>query len=85
MHWSIKWCVILNEVKDLISEACRTSGKGVVQSRVVRSLAPLGMTGSFFLVPFQYDTVHYSADLEEFLLVMHHLCARIAGNSVILA
>jgi hypothetical protein len=78
-------CVILNEVKDLIIEACRTSGKSVVQSLVVRSLAPLGMTGSFFLVPFQHDTVHDSADLEEFFLMVHHLCARVACNGVILA
>jgi hypothetical protein len=85
MHKSTEWCVFLNEVKDFIIEACRTSGKSVVQLLVVRFLAPLGMAGSFFLVPFQYDTMHYSADLEEFLLVMHHLCARVAGNGVILA
>ena len=40
---------------------------------------------SFLLVPFQHDAVHDSADLEEFLLVMHHLCARVSGNGVILA
>ena len=41
--------------------------------------------GSFLLVPLQHDAMHDSADLEKFLLVMHHLCARVAGNGVILA
>jgi hypothetical protein len=38
-----------------------------------------------FLVPFQYYTVHYSADLEEFFLVMYHVGAREAGDGVIFA
>ena len=35
-----------------------------------------------FLVPFQYHAVHHSADLEKFLLVMHHAFSYIlcAGN-----
>ncbi len=38
---------------------------------------------SFLLIPFQHDAVHYAADLEEFFLVMHHVRAREAGDSVI--
>src|SRR5438045_676855 len=40
---------------------------------------------SFFLVPFQDDTVHDSADFEELFLVMHHVGARKTGDGVILA
>src|SRR6266496_3398626 len=38
---------------------------------------------SLFLVPFQHDTVHYAADFEEFLLVMHHFRAREARNRIV--
>src|SRR6266545_398680 len=38
---------------------------------------------SLFLVPFQHDTMHYSADFEQFLLVMHHFRAREARNRII--
>src|SRR5882724_1992909 len=38
-----------------------------------------------FFVPFQYHAVHYSADLEKFFLVMHHVGTREAGNGVIFA
>src|SRR5437762_12498894 len=38
---------------------------------------------SFLLVPFQYDAVHDTADLKQFLLVMHHLGAGEAGDGVI--
>src|SRR5215831_6213117 len=40
---------------------------------------------SLFLVPFQYHAVHYSADLEKFFLVMHHVAAREPGDGVIFA
>src|SRR6201981_456999 len=40
---------------------------------------------SLFLVPFQYHAVHYSADLEEFFLVMDHVGAREASDGVIFA
>src|SRR6476620_3900570 len=40
---------------------------------------------SFLFVPFEHDAVDYSADLEEFFLVMHHVGAREAGNGVIFA
>src|SRR5215470_11634929 len=39
---------------------------------------------SFLLVPFQYDTVNDATHLEEFFLVMHHLCARVTSNGIIL-
>src|SRR5438067_13546188 len=39
----------------------------------------------FFFIPFQYHAVHYSADLEKFFLVMHHVGAREAGDGVIFA
>src|SRR6266478_4738170 len=38
---------------------------------------------SLFLVPFQHHAVHYSADLEQFLLVMHHVRARKARDGII--
>src|SRR5262245_22121619 len=38
---------------------------------------------SFLLVPFEHHAVHYSADLEEFFLVMHHFGAREACDSII--
>src|SRR5437762_2301606 len=38
-----------------------------------------------FFVPFQYHAVHYSADLEKFFLVMHHVGTLEAGNGVIFA
>src|SRR5262249_23969621 len=38
-----------------------------------------------FLVPFQHDSVHNAADLEQFLFVMHHLRASESGDGVILA
>src|SRR4030095_12596068 len=40
---------------------------------------------SFLFVPFEYHAVHYSADLEKFFLVMHHVGTREAGNGVIFA
>src|SRR5262249_16821216 len=40
---------------------------------------------SFLLVPFQHDTVHDAADLEEFFLVMHHVRTAKSGDGVILA
>src|SRR5206468_4334835 len=40
---------------------------------------------SLLFVPFQYHTMNYSTDLEEFFLVMHHLCARVAGDGIVLA
>jgi hypothetical protein len=38
---------------------------------------------SLFRVPFQDDAVHHAADLQQFVLVMHHLFASEAGNGVI--
>src|SRR5215470_834120 len=38
-----------------------------------------------FFVPFEHHAVHYSADLEEFFLVMYHVGAREAGDGVIFA
>jgi hypothetical protein len=38
-----------------------------------------------FFVPFEHHAVHYSADLEKFFLVMHHVGTREAGNGVIFA
>src|SRR4029450_7190077 len=49
------------------------------------SNTPLLQSCLFLRVPFQYDAVHYSADLEAFFLVMYHLCAREAGDGVVLA
>jgi hypothetical protein len=40
---------------------------------------------SFLFVPFQYHAVHYSADLEEFFLVMHHVGTCEAGDGIIFA
>src|SRR5262249_40858311 len=40
---------------------------------------------SFLLVPFQHHAMHYSADIEQFFLVMHHVGSREAGDSVIFA
>src|SRR5262249_27544604 len=40
---------------------------------------------SFLFVPFQYHAVHYAADLEKFLLVVHHVSTREAGDGVIFA
>src|SRR6201999_558108 len=37
--------------------------------------APLLQFCSFLFVPFQYNTVNDSTNLEQFFLVMHHLCA----------
>src|SRR6266480_4289607 len=39
----------------------------------------------FFFVPFEYHAVHYSADLEKFFLVMHHVGACEAGDGIIFA
>src|SRR6267143_1704892 len=49
------------------------------------SSTPLTRFCSCLLVPFQYDAVHYSADLEQFLLVMHPVRARKTGDGVVLA
>src|SRR6266481_3960110 len=38
---------------------------------------------SLFLVPFQNDSVHHPADLEQFVFVMHHVFASESGNGVI--
>src|SRR5688572_9457641 len=38
---------------------------------------------SFLVVPLQDNTVHDTADFEEFLLVVHHVGAREAGDGVI--
>src|SRR6266480_4650480 len=38
---------------------------------------------SFLFVPFQHDAVHYSADFEQLLLVMHHFRAREASDGII--
>src|SRR6188472_2159475 len=40
---------------------------------------------SFLFVPFKHHAVHYTADLEKFFLVMHHIGAREAGDGVIFA
>src|SRR5438477_11764607 len=40
---------------------------------------------SLFLVPFQHHAVHYSADLEKFFPVMHHVRACKARDGVVLA
>src|ERR1700719_3533092 len=40
---------------------------------------------SLLLVPFQNDAMHYSADLEQFVFVVHHLFARESGDGVVLA
>src|SRR4030095_11210158 len=49
------------------------------------SNTPLTRFCSFLLVPFQYDAVHYSTNLEELFLVMHHVRARKTGDGVVLA
>src|SRR5439155_17974093 len=38
---------------------------------------------SFLFVPFQHDAVHYSADFQQLLLVMHHFRAREASDGII--
>src|SRR5438132_8051318 len=42
-------------------------------------------TRSLFFVPFQHHAVHNTADLKEFLLVMHHIRARKSSDRVIFA
>ena len=39
--------------------------------------------GSLLLVPFQNDSVHYTADLEQFVFVMHHVFASESSDRVI--
>src|SRR5437764_5390100 len=39
----------------------------------------------FFFIPFQYHAMHYSADLEEFLFVMHHVGTRQARYRIFCA
>ena len=68
-----------------VSNAKIQNRKGDISLNFESRISNLEFPDSFLLVPFQHDTVHYSADLEQFLLVMHHLCARVAGNGVILA
>src|SRR5215470_16714542 len=46
-------------------------------------ISNLGFGHSFLFVPFQYHAVHYSADLEKFFLVMHHVGTREPGDGVI--
>src|SRR4029077_15831150 len=67
---------------------------GVVEEwsneQVTRTSTPLlqHSTTPFLLllfVPFKYHPVHYTADLEKFFLVMHHVGAREAGDGVIFA
>src|SRR6202040_2838717 len=38
---------------------------------------------SLLFVPFQDDTVHHSADLEEFVFMVHHVFASKAGDGII--
>jgi len=38
---------------------------------------------SFLLIPFENHAVHYSADLEKFFLVMHHVGTCEAGDGII--
>src|SRR5438034_6476967 len=49
------------------------------------SNTPLTRYRSFLLVPFQYDAMHHSTDLEELFLVMHHVGSRKTGDRVVLA
>src|SRR6266446_2946127 len=48
-------------------------------------ISEFGSRFSFFLVPFQDESMHYAPDLEQLLLVVHHLRAGEAGDRVILA
>src|SRR5205814_1505252 len=49
------------------------------------SNTPLTRYCSFLLVPFQYDAMHHSTDLEQLFLVMHHVGSRKTGDRVVLA
>ena len=71
--------------KITVSKAKIQNRNGDISLRFGFRISDFGFVDSFPLVPFQYDAVHDSTDLQEFLLVMHHLCARVAGNGVILA
>src|SRR6266516_2050232 len=42
-------------------------------------------TSLFFLVPFQDNAMHYSADFEQLLLVVHHFRARESGDGIVFA
>src|SRR4029077_2487405 len=41
--------------------------------------------GSFLIVPFQHNAVHYPTDLQELLLVVHHIRSGEAGDGVVFA
>src|SRR4029453_1425622 len=49
------------------------------------SNTPLTRYCSFLLVPFQYDAMHHSTDLEQLFLVMHHVGSCKTGDRVVLA
>src|SRR5213078_2609960 len=49
------------------------------------SNTPLTRYCSFLLVPFHYDAMHHSTDLEQLFLVMHHVGSRKTGDRVVLA
>src|SRR5205809_7246451 len=49
------------------------------------SNTPLTRYRSFPLVPFQYDAMHHSTDLEQLFLVMHHVGSLKTGDRVVLA
>src|SRR5467141_1710699 len=55
----------------------------VIQASTGRFVALLGMTVSFLFVPFQNDSVHHPADLEQLVFVMHHVFASESGDGVI--
>src|SRR5436309_15849531 len=80
-------CRLGIETRSLPSLARRYPSRLCLLSR--RSLASAADCGKktslFFLVPFQDNTVHYSADFEQLLLVMHHFRARESGDGIVFA
>src|SRR3954471_23822214 len=57
----------------------RTEKAGPLPDWTIPNLESAICNGSFLFVPFQDDAVHNAADLEQLLLVMHHVFAGEAG------
>src|SRR5215813_4687414 len=68
-----------------VSKAKVQNRRGDISFNFELRIANFELGRSFLLVPFQHDTVHDAADLEEFFLVMHHVRTGKSGDGVILA
>src|SRR6266545_3363753 len=51
----------------------------------ISSISNFELVPSFFLIPFQYNAVHDPTDLQQLLLVVHHIRSGEASDGVVLA